>query len=102
MKRTRTIISFTEDTYRRIGNTMRTWLASNNPMYVFEHTHGIVTLSLNGKVNTDILPIAHSDIAFVYYEDTILPEIGNGLIQQDDPNDVVDCMSHCLSGLIDY
>lgn len=101
MKRTHTIISFTEDTYKRIGNDMRNWLAEHDPMYVFEHTHGVVTLSLHGKVDAGILPISRDDIAFLYFEDTILPEIGNGLIQQDDPIDIVECMQHNLSGLLD-
>lgn len=94
MKRIRTIISFTQ--FQDIEPHVIKTLTNRNQYYGVWHSNGITTVMVEGKINKadfDILTQYH--IKMLYHEETCITE------RQDDPNDIVDCMQHCISGLID-
>lgn len=89
MKRIRTVISFTH--FQDITPHVIKTLTDRNQYYGVRHSNGITTVTIEGKINKEDFDIlTQENIKMLYHEETY-----------DDPNDIVDCMQHCISGLID-
>lgn len=89
MKRIRTIISFTQ--FQDIEPHVIKTLTNRNQYYGIWHYNNVTTVMVEGKINKEDFDILTQDhIKMLYHEETY-----------DDPNDIVDCMQHCISGLID-
>lgn len=89
MKRIRTVISFTH--FQDIEPHVIKTLTNRNRYYGAWHSNGITTVMVEGKIDKEDFDILTQDnIKMLRYEETY-----------DDPNDIVDCMQHCISGLID-
>lgn len=89
MKRIRTVISFTQ--FQDIEPHVIKTLTNRNQYYGVWHSNGVTTIMVEGKIDKEDFDILTQDnIKMLRYEETY-----------DDPNDVVDCMQHCISGLID-
>lgn len=89
MKRIRTIISFTQ--FQDIEPHVIKTLTNRNQYYGVWHSNGITTVMVEGKINkADFDILTQENIKMLCHEETY-----------DDPNDIVDCMQHCISGLID-
>lgn len=89
MKRIRTVISFTH--FQDIAPHVIKTLTDRNQYYGVRHSNGITTVTVEGKINKEDFDIlTQENIKMLYHEETY-----------DDPNDIVDCMQHCISGIID-
>ena len=89
MKRIRTVISFTQ--FKDIEPHVIKTLTDRNQYYGVWHSNGVTTVMVEGEINKEDFDILTQDhIKMLYHEETC-----------DDPNDIVDCMQHCISGLID-
>lgn len=89
MKRIRTVISFTQ--FQDIEPHVIKTLTNRNQYYGIWHSNGVTTVMVEGKINkADFDILTQDNIKMLRYEETY-----------DDPNDIVDCMQHCISGLID-
>ena len=89
MKRIRTIISFTH--FQDIEPHVIKTLTKRNLYYGVWHSNGVTTVMVEGKIDkADFDILTQENIKMLYQEETY-----------DDPNDIVDCMQHCISGLID-
>ena len=98
MKRIRTIISFTQ--FQDIEPHVIKTLTNRNQYYGVWHSNGVTTVMVEGKINkTDFDILTQDYIKMLYHEETSISEMPYE--RQDDPNDIVDCMQHCISGLID-
>lgn len=89
MKRTRTMISFIH--FQDIAPHVIKTLTNRNQYYGIWHSNSVTTVMVEGKINKEDFDIlTQENIKMLRYEETY-----------DDPNDIVDCMQHCISGLID-
>lgn len=98
MKQLRTIITFSQ--FQDIEPLVTKTLTDRNLNYGIQHSHGLTTLLVDAKLNKeDFDSVAAKYIQLLYHEDTYITE--EHYLKPDDPNDIVDCMAHNLSGLID-
>lgn len=98
MKQSRTIITFSQ--FQDIEPLVTKTLTDKHLNYGVWHSHGLTTLLVDAKLNKeDFDSVAAEYIQLLYHEDTYITE--ENCLRQDDPNDIVDCMTHNLSGLID-
>ena len=93
MKTTRTIISFIN--FQDIENDIFNQLHEKHLNYGVSHSSGVTTLIVNGRIEKEDLGYLSDNLNTIYYEDTYDSMV------QDNPDDIVECMSHCLSGLLD-
>lgn len=98
MKQSRTVITFSQ--FQDIEPLVTKTLTDRHLNYGVWHSHGLTTLLVDAKLNkSDFDPVAAEYIQLLYHEDTCIAE--ERYLKQDDPIDIVECMTHNLSGLID-
>lgn len=98
MKRSRTVINFSQ--FQDIEPLVTNTLSDKHLNYGVWHSRGITTIMVDAKLKKDDFdPVVRDYIQLLYHEDTYIVE--EHYLKQDDPNDILDYMTHSLSGLID-
>lgn len=88
MKQVRTIITFID--FQDIEFQIISKLYFMHKNFGLTHSHGLTTVLINDRIQLKDLGDVDDYVKSIYYEHAY-----------DDPSDIVECMSHSLSGLID-
>lgn len=91
MDLTKTCISFVN--FQDIEETFISILKKKNLNFCLSHSGGVTRIYINGSLNPTDYPEIDRNIVSIRYE-TVRQ-------QADDPSDIVETLSHSLSGLVD-